>query len=181
MKRYTVIEEIHIPPGAAQPFEIFRQQPFSFFLDSGMNEMSLGRYSFVGSSPFLILTSHNSQLVLAGSEGSQTGSASPFDTLDELLHRYALEPGPYPTPFPGGALGYFSYDLCGLIEKLPRTAVDDLLLPECCIALYDLVITFDHLENRAYIASTGFPEQDEEKRLRRDHQRMKEATGGLLA
>jgi para-aminobenzoate synthetase component 1 len=181
MKRYPVIEEIHLPPGAAQPFEVFRQEPFSFFLDSGMNEMSLGRYSFLGSSPFLILKSHNGQIVLAGPEGRQTRKANLFDTLDELLHRYALEPGPYPTPFPGGALGYFSYDLCGLIEKLPRTAVDDLSLPECCIALYDLVITFDHLENRAYIASTGFPEQDEEKRLRIAHQRMKEVKERLLA
>lgn len=181
MKRFPLIEEIHLPLGAAQPFEIFREEPYSFFLDSGMNEMSLGRYSFLGSNPFLILKSHDSRLVISGPEGAEATGANPFDTLNELLQRYALESAPYPTPFPSGAVGYFSYDLCGLIEKLPRTALDDLSLPECCLAFYDLVITLDHLENRVYIASTGFPEQDEARRLSRAHRRMKEAKERLLA
>lgn len=180
MKRYPVIEEIHLPLGASQPFEVLHREASSFFLDSGMNEMSLGRYSFLGSNPFLILKSHDSRLTVTGHEGTKETRANPFETLDELLQRYALEAGPYPTPFPGGAVGYFSYDLCGLIEKLPRTATDDLRLPECCIGFYDLVITLDHLENRVYIASTGFPEQDEAKRLSRAHQRMKEAEERLL-
>jgi para-aminobenzoate synthetase component 1 len=181
VRRYPLIEEIHIPVGAAHPFETLRQEPFSFFLDSGMNEMNLGRYSFMGSSPFLVLKSHDSRLSITGPGGERVTTASPFDTLDGLLRRYELEPGPCPTPFPGGAVGYLSYDLCNLIEKLPRTAMDDLSLPECCMALYDLAVTFDHLENRAYIASTGFPEQDEEKRLTRAHRRLKEIRERLLA
>ena len=180
MKRCPLVEEIHIPVGAAHPFDDLRHEPFGFFLDSGMNEMNLGRYSFVGSSPFLVLKSHNGRTTIAGPGGEQT-AANPFDALDGLLQRYQLEPGPCPTPFPGGAVGYFSYDLCGLIEKLPRTAVDDLALPECCLALYDLVVTLDHLENRVYIASTGFPEQDEEKRVTRAHRRLKEARERLLS
>ncbi len=181
MRRYPLVEEIHIPVGATHPFEVLRREPFGFLLDSGMNEMNLGRYSFMGSSPFLVLKSRNSRVTTAGHGGEQVTAASPFDVLDRLLHRYELEPGPCPTPFPGGAVGYFSYDLCGLIERLPRTAVDDLSLPECCIALYDLVVTFDHLENRVYIASTGFPEQDEGKRLTRAYGRLKETRERLLA
>ena len=181
MKRYPLIEEVAVPSGATQAFEIFRRQPYGFLLDSGMNEMDLGRYSFVGSGPFLMLKSRGNELVVAGPEGREISNAGPFETVDGLLHRYALEPGPYPTPFPGGAMGYFSYDLCGLLEKLPATAVDDLRLPACCLAFYDLVVTFDHVEDRVYIASTGFPELDEEKRLQRARRRMREVKELLLA
>jgi para-aminobenzoate synthetase component 1 len=56
-------------------------------------------------------------------------------------------------------VGYLSYDLGHFIERLPSKAVADLQLPECYLGFYDAVAIFDHLEGRAYIASTGFPER----------------------
>jgi para-aminobenzoate synthetase component 1 len=85
-----------------------------------------------------------------------------------------MAPNSSPIPFTGGAVGYFSYDLCHFIERLPATAIDDLQLPECYLAFYDAVLAFDHLEGRAYIASTGFPEMEEDKRIRRARERLDE-------
>ncbi len=50
----------------------------------------------------------------------------PFRVLDEILAQY-------PDLI---AAGYWSYDLRYSIEKLPRSAVDDLLLPDCWVGLY---------------------------------------------
>jgi len=55
---------------------------------------------------------------------------------------------------------------------LPSTSLDDLQLPECYLALYDVVLTFDHRDNRGYLASTGFPEEEEERRQRRASTRL---------
>jgi para-aminobenzoate synthetase component 1 len=63
-------------------------------------------------------------------------------------------------------VGYLSYDLGHFIEKLPSTAVDDLQLPECYLAFYDAVIAFDHLEGRAYVAATGFPDNGSARHAR---------------
>ena len=62
MKRYPLIEEIRTPLNAPQVFDAFREQPFSFFLDSGMDPGKLGRYSFMGSDPFLVLRSRGEEV-----------------------------------------------------------------------------------------------------------------------
>ncbi|MBL7119263.1 MAG: aminodeoxychorismate synthase component I [Dehalococcoidia bacterium] len=180
MERYPLIDELSAPLSANEVFTLFHQQPFSFFLDSGMNPENLGRYSFIGSDPLLILKSHGDNLTFVSPKGRERRKGNPFEALGELLQEYSIEPSHSPTPFVGGAVGYFSYDLCHFIERLPSTAVDDLQLPECCLAFYDLTITFDHLEGKAYIASTGFPEREEEKRLKRAARRIQEMKARLL-
>ena len=181
MKRYPLLEEIYTPLTAPQCFELFKDRPFSFFLDSGMDPSKLGRYSFMGSDPFLVLRSRGNEISLSRSNGEQKNiTGNPFDATDELLELYSLDTHPAGIPFVGGAVGYFSYDLCHFIERLPSTAVDDLNLPECYLAFYDTIVAFDHLAGKAYLVATGFPELEEEKRKQRAEKRLEEMKKQLL-
>ncbi len=157
-QRLPLVMEIPNPPAPPQAFEAFKESPFSFFLDSGLDPQRLGRYSFMGSDPFLIMRSRGREITLIRPEGTEVVSGNPFDLLGELLREYRIEGNHSKLPFLSGAVGYLSYDLGHFIEKLPSHAVDDLQLPECYFGFYDAMVAFDHLENRAYIASTGFPE-----------------------
>jgi len=161
-QRLPLVVEILNPPSPSQAFQAFKDKPFSFFLDSGMGTQRLGRYSFMGSDPFLIMRSHGRDINLLGPDGEKGASGNPFDVLGGLLQEYKLDGNPTALPFVGGVVGYLSYDLGHFIEKLPSKAVDDLQLPECYLGFYDAVAIFDHLEGRAYIASTGFPEKGSE-------------------
>jgi len=174
MKRDIVMEEVATPLSPPQAFEAFKDRPFSFFLDSGMDREKLGRYSFIGSDPFLVLRSRGKRIALLQGDREEIIEGNPFDMLGELLEKYALDSSSSPVPLIGGAVGYFSYDLCHFIERLPTTAIDDLQLPECYFAFYDAVLAFDNLEGRAYIVSTGFPELEEGKRVRRAQERLDE-------
>jgi para-aminobenzoate synthetase component 1 len=158
IQRLPLVVEVPHPPTASQAFEAFKDKPFSFFLDSGMNPQRLGRYSFLGSDPFLIMRSRGSNITLIRPEGEAPVSGNLFDVLGDLLWEYKLDGNPGALPFVGGVVGYLSYDLGHFIEKLPSRAVDDLQLPECYLAFYDAVTIFDHLKGKAYVASTGFPE-----------------------
>jgi len=180
MKRYPLVEEVRTPLGAPQFFEMFKGRPFCFFLDSGMDTAKLGRYSFIGSDPFLVLRSRGKEVLLIRDGVKESKRGNPFDVVGELLAIYSLDGCSAGIPFVGGAVGYFSYDLCHFIEYLPSTAVDDLNLPECYLAFYDTVIAFDHLEGRTYLVSTGFPELDEKKRRQRAGERLKEMKGKML-
>ncbi len=171
-KRHALIEEVATTLAPHQAFELFKDRRFSFFLDSGMDPQKLGRYSFIGSDPFLILKSRGTEISLIYGDRQEAISGNPFDVLGELLERYALHPCPSPIPLLGGAVGYFSYDLCHFIERLPSTAIDDLEIPECYLAFYDAILAFDNLEGRAYVAATGFPELDEDRRQRRARERF---------
>jgi para-aminobenzoate synthetase component 1 len=178
IRRLPLVDEIHNPPTAPDAFELFKHKPFSFFLDSGMDPQRLGRYSFMGSDPFLVMKSRGSEITLLSLDGEKAVSGNPFDVLGELLHKYKLDGNPTALPFIGGAVGYLSYDLGHFVEKLPSTAVDDLQLPECYLAFYDAAIAFDHLEGRAYVAATGFPETGS-ARLARAESRLEELRRAL--
>src|SRR4030042_661691 len=172
-QRLPLVMEISNPPAPPQAFEAFKDKPFSFFLDSGMDPQRRGRYSFMGSDPFLVMKSPVREITLIRPEGTEVVSGNPFDVLGELLREYQIEGNHSKLPFLGGAVGYLSYDLGHFIEKLPSHAVDDMQLPECYFGFYDAMVVFDNLENRTYIVSTGFPEVGT-KRLAKAETRLEE-------
>jgi len=144
-----------------------------------MDPERLGRYSFIGRDPFLVMKSRGSEITLIQWGRQKIEQGNPFDVLGRLLERYRIEDFDAPIPFTGGAIGYLSYDLCHFIGRLPSTAVDDLNLPESCLAFFDTIMAFDNLENRAYIISTGFPELQENRRLKRARLRLMEIKNRL--
>ena len=167
-------------PDAAWCFEGFSERPFSFFLDSGMDPQKLGRYSFLGSDPFLVMRSRGDEITLIQEGVEEKRRGNPFDVLGELQKTYFINTSQMPVPFIGGAVGYFSYDLCHFIEKLPTKAADDLNLPECYLGFYDAIVAYDHQENKTYIISTGFPEVEEEKRRERAEARLNELRSRVM-
>jgi para-aminobenzoate synthetase component I len=171
---YPLIEELFMAPDAPWVFESIAPRPFSFWLDSGMDPHKLGRWSFMGSDPFLVMRSRGDEITLIRNNGEEKRRGNPFDILGELLAQYQLSPGKTNIPFTCGVVGYLSYDLGRFIEKLPAKAVDDLHLPESYLCFYDAVIAFDHLENRTYVISTGFPETENGKRMSRAASRLNE-------
>jgi para-aminobenzoate synthetase component 1 len=177
---YPLIEEIHMAPDAAWCFEAFAPRPYSFWLDSGMDPQKLGRWSFMGSDPFLVMKSKGDETALIREGAEEKRRGNPFDIVGELLEEYKMESGGLPAPFAGGAVGYFSYDLCHFIERLPAKATDDLKLPECYLAFYDAIVAYDHKENRVFLISTGFPEQGGEKRQRKAEARLNELKNLIL-
>ncbi|HEX9896117.1 MAG TPA: aminodeoxychorismate synthase component I [Dehalococcoidales bacterium] len=172
--RSPLIEEIYTGLSPLNLFELFRHGPYCFFLDSSMDPQKLGRYSFMGSNPFLVMSSHGRRTVITEEGMPSVIKGNPFDVLGEYLEKYHLDTTGAPIPFVGGAVGYLSYDLCHFIERLPKTAVNDLKLPESYFGFYDLILAHDNLLNKTYIVSTGFPEQEEMHRLRHAQERLNE-------
>ena len=137
-------------------FDLFRllaDEPHSFFLDSGMDAPVLGRYSFIGSHPFLIFRSKGTNLQLDWRDRVEQRSGDPFDALQEILNQFQSSPLPGDLPFIGG-VGYLGYPLRCFIEELPTTAHDDLKLLDCYFAFYDAVVVFDHLSNQVYLCGS---------------------------
>ena len=170
--RTPLIEELNTALTPVALFELFRSERFAFFLDSSMDSEKLGRYSLMGGAPFLQVQSRGEKIVVTQNLSSTEIQGNPFDVLGDYLARYRLQSGDFPVPCLGGAVGYFSYDLCHFIEKVPSKAVDDLNLPELNFGFYDLMVIFDNLLTRWYIVSNGFPELDEEAGMQRAKERL---------
>jgi anthranilate synthase component I len=54
-------------------------------------------------------------------------------------------------PLVAGAIGYFSYDMVRLIERLPKRLRDDIGLYDAQLMFYHGIIAFDHLQHRLWI------------------------------
>jgi para-aminobenzoate synthetase component 1 len=114
------------------------------------------RHSFVVARPFLRFTSHGSRCEIATADGAHELFGNPWRVLDTLMERCELL-DEVDLPFPlGGAFGYWGYDLKNFVEpKLPRTAVNDLELPDCHVGFYSSLVVFDHRLGKTWIVSTG--------------------------
>jgi para-aminobenzoate synthetase component 1 len=141
-------------------FAYFADQTGAVFLDSAQLREQCGRYSFIAIDPFFTFTAKNSENDL-------------FESLEENLKKYPLTTYSDLPPFQGGAAGFFSYDLYRYLEKITVQQLDDMAFPDMAIGLYDLVIAFDHVLQRAWIFSSGYPEQEKSARLRRADKRMR--------
>ncbi|MCC7438876.1 MAG: anthranilate synthase component I family protein [Armatimonadetes bacterium] len=75
---------------------------------------------------------------------SESDAGDPFSQLRALCAANPIVPNPLLRRFNGGLVGWFSYDLCRTIERLPSVATDDLRLPLCYFQLVDSFIEFDH-------------------------------------
>jgi para-aminobenzoate synthetase component 1 len=163
--RQPLIEEIYSTLSTLDFFELFRHESYCFFLDSSMDPQKLGRYSFMGSNPFLVMSTRGRKVKIIEEGMPSEIKGNPFDVLSEYLEKYRLEVTDPAVPFIGGVVGYLSYDLCHFIERLPKTAVDDIKIPESYFGFYDFILAHDNLLRKTYLISSGFPEQDEMHRL----------------
>jgi len=151
-----LVEELVPAPDPWDVARHFLHWHDAVFLDSA-DESPLARYSYVAADPF-------AQVVSGEPEQRQ---ADPFVRLAALLHRYTADTLAGLPPFQGGAVGVFGYGLSRWIERLPRPRHDEFLVADMAVGLFDWVVAFDHVDRRAWLISTGYPETGEQQRIRR--------------
>ncbi|MBI1822616.1 MAG: chorismate-binding protein [Nitrospirae bacterium] len=140
-------------------FKKIYQSPPAFLLESSRESGATGRYSFIGTDPYMTFLFDGTQGVITrkGKPPEGTGS-DPFHTLQELLAGFQLDRAPDLPPFFGGAAGFFGYDVVRYFEKLPGRKKKTETFPEIYLFFIDTVIAFDHLERRAEIIYHPSPE-----------------------
>lgn len=136
--------------------EVMGSAPGLVLLRSGLFDSPQARYSFVAAKPFLTFRSQGSRCEFKSSDGAHEQFGNPWHVLDGLMSRYELlEEVDFPFPL-GGCFGYWGYDLKNFVEPhLPRKAVNDLELPDCCVGFYDSLAVFDHRLDKVWVVSTG--------------------------
>lgn len=148
------IKKIDTNLSSFEIFSLFKDRKHCFFLDSSLTHNILGRYSLIGFCPEIIFSSKNGRIEIKGSEINKIFCADPFEELKTLMRSYESNYDGE-LPFIGGAVGYFGYDMCHHVENLPRTAVDDVQIPDCFFGIYDGAIIIDHFGEAVYAASSG--------------------------
>ena len=153
---HPLIQELSVALSPESLVERLRGERGVMLLRSSNFDSHHARYSFVVARPFLRFTSYGSRCELGSADGVHEQFGNPWRVLDALMSRCELL-DEVDLPFPlGGCFGYWGYDLKNFVEpKLPRTAANDLELPDCSVGFYSSVVVFDHRLGKTWIVSTG--------------------------
>ena len=138
----------------------------AFLFESVIGGEKVGRFSFVGSNPFLTITATGAKVVIehANNERREFESADPLKELDRLVSQYQSASIPGLPRFCGGAVGYAGYDVIRYTENLPNVPTDDRHLPDLSFAFYDVMVVFDHIRKvviAVALADTQLSKPDE--------------------
>ncbi|MHB1222754.1 MAG: anthranilate synthase component I family protein [Gemmatimonadaceae bacterium] len=152
-------------------FAKLRQDPFAFLLESApAGGETWARYTFLGSAPRAAWRLRGGVTEHWNAEDGWHGAARPADPLGELKalvseHQPALVPEL--GAFWGGAVGYFSYDVVGLIERLPDPPSRGQDVPDALWVFPDVLVIVDNLLARARaVAAVPVPAGADEATLR---------------
>jgi anthranilate synthase component I len=149
----TVTADLLTPVSAF--LAIAENEPNAFLLESVEGGEKIGRYTFLGSDPYMSVRSHAGLVTIQCGSKRDERRADIFQTVKDLLraHRPATFEGL--PPFTAGAVGYFAYDVVRQLENIGAHARDDLSLPDCVLMFFDRLLVFDHLRHQIHIIASA--------------------------
>ncbi|MGB5872526.1 MAG: anthranilate synthase component I [Bacteroidota bacterium] len=117
----------------------------SFLLESAETNEKLGRYSFVGLSPSMMVRARGQEVSIA-SHGSRTGTdRNVLEVLRDLSSQFNQAPSGVGTGLSGGFVGYMGYNSVRHLEKIPIPAPAEEDEDDAVFGLFPTIIRFDHL------------------------------------
>ena len=131
---------------------------YSFLLESVEGGEKIARYTFAGAHPEEVFRYANGACVLETRDRLIWEEKDPITFLRAHMERYRPVRIAGLPPLIAGAIGYFSYDMVRLIEKLPRELRDDIGLFDAVLMFYHGLVAFDHVQHRLWIVRNVFTE-----------------------
>lgn len=133
-------------------FAAFAGEPVAALLDSADPADGRGRYAYIAADPYRVSSWRLGE-----------SPADPFDDLERTLARCRLESDPGLPPFQTGAVGFFGYELGGVLERLPPPRNSGPSLPDLFLGFYDTIAAFDLAEKRAWVIASDAGADDPER------------------
>jgi anthranilate synthase component 1 len=165
--RETFIADCETPVSAFLKLRALAPGEPTFLLESAEQGQRMGRYSFIGFRPRSVLRwslgDPGDPYALAAAAVADLRQAPLPDGVD----------GGGGSPFNGGAVGFFGYDLVRTVEPLGAPPdgkdADPLGLPDMALMLTDALVTFDHLKHTITIlANADLDAEPDFERARED-------------
>jgi anthranilate synthase component 1 len=131
------------------------QERECFLLESVEGGEQVGRYTFIGLSPYKRIVARGRQIAITEGKRVTRIEGDVFEVLRQALggHKPARLKGL--PPFTAGAVGFLAYDAVRQIERLPTLAADELGVPDACLLFFDEVLAFDHVRKEIWLVVTA--------------------------
>lgn len=145
----TIEGDIHTPIAIFQKLTGDKK----FLLESSNSHQDNGRYSYIGTNPYLEVKSKGERVVVTDHETNETRE-EPLNVVEFLKRELLVEveaEGIELPPFNGGAMGYLGYDVIRLYENIGPVPKDELQMPDAHFLFFKQLIVFDHLMQKIHL------------------------------
>lgn len=139
-------------------------EPNSFLLESVEGGEKVGRYTFLGVRPYMIVSGRGAEAYVQRGNKRVRSEHGIFETVHALMCQHKVAQLAGLPPFTAGAVGFFSYDFVRNIERLPEKAKDDLNLPDCMLMFFDRLLAFDHVRHQIHIVAAADVKRESPRR-----------------
>ena len=127
---------------------------YSFLLESVEGGENVGRYTFLGTDPFLRVTATGKRIEIERSKKITRRRGNIFDILREIAGRFQPAGVEGLPPFSAGAVGFAGYELVRLLEpRVPPFRKDDVKLPDAVFLFFSTLLAFDHVKHQIHVIS----------------------------
>jgi len=154
---YDVFSADLLTPVSAY-LRIAKEARHSFLLESVEGGEKIARYTFAGANPEEVFRYANGACVLESRDRIVWEEKDPVTFLRGHMERFRPVRLPGLPPLIAGAIGYFSYDMVRLIERIPKRLRDEIGLFDAMLMFYHGLIAFDHVQHRLWIVRNVFTE-----------------------
>jgi anthranilate synthase component 1 len=149
----TITADLETPVSAF--LRLANDAPEAFLLESVEGGEHVGRYTFIGIDPYKKMVASGTSITIAEGRKRRAFTGDIFEELKKALGGHTPARLPGLPPFTAGAVGFFSYDVVRLIEKLPSLAQEELGVPDACLMFFDQVLAFDHVKKEILLIATA--------------------------
>jgi anthranilate synthase component I len=162
------VADTETPVSAA--LKLFEEGRGDFILESVEGGAVRGRYSLLGIAPDLVFRAEGKDAEinhnwLTDRAAFAPASADTLSALRSLVQSCRIDmPAELPPAF-ACLVGHFGYETIGLVEKLTRPPANPIGVPDMMFVRPTVVLVFDRLADRLYIASPIWPEGGDADRL----------------
>ncbi|HMI56061.1 MAG TPA: anthranilate synthase component I [Gemmatimonadaceae bacterium] len=166
-------------------FAKLRRAPFAFLLESApAGGETWSRYTYLGTEPRCAWRLSSGVVDDWNSQRGWHNARTPTDPLADLGALIdAATPAEVPElgQFWGGVVGYFSYDIVRLIEKLPNRPADGLGIPDAIFVFTRSLVILDNLHGQARVViSVPIPKGARDAELASLHEKASAELDELL-
>ncbi|GAW66101.1 anthranilate synthase subunit I [Geoanaerobacter pelophilus] len=129
---------------------------YGFLLESIEGGEKWGRYTFLGSSPAVVIRGKDNWVeIVEGGEVRRVESSDPLNYIRDYMARYQPVEVPGIPRFFGGAVGYLGYDAVRHFETLPDSNPSDINTYEANFIITDTILIFDSLSQKIKVVSNA--------------------------
>ena len=143
--------------------KIAEHADYAFLLESVEGGEHVGRYSFLGKDPFLILRARDGKTTIDRGGVTKVSEQSCVETLRRLMADFRSPFVPELPRFTGGAVGYLGYGAASWFEPtLGDLGASPDAADDAGFMLFDTVLAFDHVQHRILIIANARITPDED-------------------